>query len=375
MRPLLIGVNALYMIPGGVGGTEIYLRSLLRAFNGLKTPHRFIVFVNRETGSDLAPASPRFETIHTSVRALNRPLRLGWEQLALPGRLRKHRIDVLLNPGFTSPVIAPCPSVTVFHDLQHKKHPEYFRWFDLPFWNAFLFASAKRSARIIAVSEATRQDFIAHYKVDPRLVHVVHHGVDPEFFGIRERRRPASGGPRYVLSVSTLHPHKNTGRLLSAFREVVGKLPTLKLILAGMRGFAADYVEERIAELNLHGNVECTGWVKRERLYDLYAGADSFICPTTFEGFGMPLLEGMAAGLPVACSDIEPLRTLAAGAALGFDPLSTQAIAEAILRITEDDAIRERLSTIGPMQASLFNWEHAARSTITVLEEAATRKA
>jgi glycosyltransferase involved in cell wall biosynthesis len=89
----------------------------------------------------------------------------------------------------------------------------------------------------------------------------------------------------------------------------------------------------------------------------------------------MPLLEGMAAGLPVACSDIEPLRTLAAGAALGFDPLSTQAIAEAILRITEDDAIRERLSTIGPMQASLFNWEHAARSTITVLEEAATRKA
>lgn len=370
MRPLLIGVNALYMIPGGVGGTEIYLRSLLRGFDQLNTPHRFMVFVNLETGPDLAPVSPRFETVHTGIRAGNRPMRLGWEQLALPGRLRKHRIDVLLNPGFTAPVIAPCPSVTVFHDLQHKKHPEYFRWFDLPFWNAFLYASAKRSTRILAVSETTRQDFIAQYKVDPRLVRVVHHGVDPEFFGIRERRGKGSGSSRYVLSVSTLHPHKNTGRLLDAFCEVAGKLPDLRLILAGMRGFAADCVETRISQLGLSGNVQCTGWVTREKLYDLYAGADSFICPTTFEGFGMPLLEGMAAGLPVACSDIEPLRTLAAGAALGFDPLSTAAIAEAILLITEDTALRDRLSTMGPKQASRFTWEQAARSTMDVLEEA-----
>jgi glycosyltransferase involved in cell wall biosynthesis len=370
MRPLLIGINALYMIPGGVGGTEIYLRALLRAFDQLKTPHRFFVFVNRETGAGLAPPSPRFQTIHTGVRAVNRPLRLGWEQLALPGSLRHYRIDVLLNPGFTAPLLAPCPSVTVFHDLQHKRHPEYFRWFDLPFWNLFLFASARRSTRIIAVSQATRQDFLSQYKVDPSLVSVVHHGVDPEFFGIRERRRPPVKGSRYILAVSTLHPHKNFGRLLQAFHDVLRESPDLKLIIVGLRGFAAGSIDAQIAALDLSRNVECTGWVTRERLYDLYAGAESFICPTTFEGFGMPLLEGMAAGLPVACSDIEPLRTLAGDAAFRFDPLDTPAITDALQRITLDEQLRARLTEAGPRRAGEFNWEETARATLQVLLDA-----
>ena len=111
MRPLRIGINALYMIPGGVGGTEIYLRSLLLAFARLKTPHHFFVFVNSETRDSLAPPSSQFEIIHTGVRASNRPWRLAWEQVALPSALRKHHIDVLLNPGFTAPVLSPCPSV------------------------------------------------------------------------------------------------------------------------------------------------------------------------------------------------------------------------------------------------------------------------
>ncbi len=373
MRSLLIGVNALYMIPGRVGGTEIYLRALLGAIDRLKTPHRFIVFVNSETDADLTPPSQRFQVVHTGVRARNRPWRLSWEQLGLPGKLRLHEIDVLLNPGFTAPVLASCPSVTVFHDLQHKRHPEYFRWFDLPFWRAFLFASARRSTRIIAVSEATRQDFLAHYNRDASRVHVVHHGVDPEFFGIRERSR-RNNGPRYILTVSTLHPHKNIRRLLLAYEHFASSRPDINLVIAGLRGFDSKRIDQMIIELSLTARVRCTGWIPRQELYGLFAGADSFVYPTTFEGFGMPLLEGMAAGLPVACSNIEPLHTLAGDAALLFDPQSTDEMRSALVRITEDDALRSLLRETGPRRAMEFNWDETARSTLEVLVEAAGNK-
>ncbi len=377
MRPLRIGVNALYMIPGGVGGTEIYLYSLLQAFDRLATAHQVFVFVNSETRDALAATPLRLESgnveiVDCGVRAGNRPWRLTWEQLALPGRLRHYRIDVLLNPGYTAPVLATCPSVTVFHDLQHRRHPEYFRWFDLPFWRAFLYASARRSRLIIAVSEATRTDFIAHYKIDASRVRVVHHGVDAEFFGIRERR-PADlqSDQRYILTVSTLHPHKNFRRLLLAYADYCHKRPGIKLVMAGMRGFDSAQIDQLISELGLGEMVRCTGWVPREEIYSLFAGADAFIYPTTFEGFGMTLLEGMAAGLPVACSGIEPLRGIAGNAALLFNPESTVEIERALIRITEDEELRSCLRQAGPLRAREFSWEQTAKSTLQALTDAA----
>nr|MDQ2901743.1 glycosyltransferase [Acidobacteriota bacterium] len=157
---MTVGVNALYLIPGGVGGTEIYLRSLLTALAGIDRVNRYLVFTNVETGPDLIPRQANFRQIRQRVRARVRPARILWEQTLLPIAVARHRIDVLLNPGFTSPILCPCPTVTVFHDLQHKRHPEHFRWFDLPFWRLLLFASVRRSTILIAVSEATKSDLM-----------------------------------------------------------------------------------------------------------------------------------------------------------------------------------------------------------------------
>ena len=370
MAKLRIGINALYMIPGGVGGTEIYLRSLIAALDRVDSPHEFVVYINVETEPTLAAPSTRFKIVPTGVRAVNRSWRLSWEQLALPRMLRRDRIDVLFNPGFTSPWLSPCATVTVFHDLQHKRHPEYFRWFDLPAWQAFLYAAARSSTLILAVSEVTRQDVVAHYRLDPSRVRVVHHGVDTEFFGIRERR-PARSNERYILTVSTLHPHKNFKRLLSAYAEFAAKYPAWNLVIAGLRGFDAGPIEQAVGELKLTGKVRSTGWIPREELYTLYAGADAFIYPTTFEGFGMTLLEGLAAGLPVACSNIEPLRTLAGDAALLFDPQQTEQMVTALVSITQDAELRRSLQQAGPRRAADFTWEEAARLTLALLEEAA----
>src|SRR5580704_16100880 len=121
---LRIGVNALYLIPGGVGGTEIYLRNLLKALASIDARNEYVVFTNRETGRDLVPQQPNFTHAPQPVRASFRPARILWEQLVLPSSVRRHRIDVMFNPGFTAPLRCGCPMVTVFHDLQHKWHPE-----------------------------------------------------------------------------------------------------------------------------------------------------------------------------------------------------------------------------------------------------------
>lgn len=368
-RPLRVGVNALYLIPGGVGGTEIYLRNLLQGFCAIDAGHEYFLFTNRET-SDLAPCHPGFHEIAEPVPARFRPMRLGWEQTVLPWRARALQLDVLFNPGFTAPAWCPCPQVTVFHDLQHRRHPEFFRWFDLPFWRLFLYASATRSDRLIAVSDATRSDLVSHYGLADSRVTTVLHGVEPAFFAIGRERRLEDLDP-FLLCVSTLHPHKNIERLVRAFAAVHQRHPEFRLVLAGMPGFQSAQVEREIRDCGLTGHVEMTGWLAREEIYSLFHRAWGFVYPSLFEGFGMPVLEAMAAGIPVAASAIDPIREVAADAALLFDPRDDAALAAALVCIVSDDALRAGLSVAGPRRAAQFSWNTAAAETLRVLEAVA----
>ncbi|MEZ5402417.1 MAG: glycosyltransferase family 1 protein [Bryobacteraceae bacterium] len=364
-----IGVNALYMIPGGVGGTEIYLRSLLAALAGIDRANQYLVFTNRETGAGLVPSAPNFLHVPCGVAAANRPARIVYEQTALAWKARS--CGVLFNPGYTAPVLAPCPQVAVFHDMQHKRHPEHFRAADLLAWRALLWASAHRAAHLIADSAASRDDVIRYYGLPPDRVTEVPLGVDEAFFDIGTARRDdckSEGTNQTLLCVSTLHPHKNIERLLRVFARLHARHPRWLLTLAGMRGFQTEAIEHLIAELGLGSFVRITGWIPREELHALYRTADAFVYPSTFEGFGIPVIEALAAAIPLACSSIEPLRTLAGDAALTFDPLDETAMEAALHRLLSGRWNGRR----GPAQAARYRWESAARSTLAILESAAT---
>ena len=347
---LRIGINALYLIPGGVGGTEIYLRNLLSALGEIDSVNQYVVFTNRETGPDLVPDRPNFVCAQQRLRASFRAARILWEQAVLPFAVKKHGIDVLFNPGFTAPIACDCPMVTVFHDLQHKRHPEHFRWFDLPFWQLFLWASARRSRGLIAVSAATRDDLQRYYGVNAA---VIQHGVEWQFFQIAKRREPRD----YLLCVSTSHPHKNLVRLLRVAKQMKD-LPGL--VITGVRGFAAKEVEGLAG-----GCVRLTGWVPREQLYELFRGARGFIYPSTFEGFGMPVSEAMAAEVPVACSDIPALREVAGSTVHYFDPSSDAAIRDALERLVAGTIPTEAAA----QRAAQFTWRKTAQATLDYLSK------
>jgi len=371
MRPLRFGVNALYLIPGGVGGSEIYLRSLLSAMAEIDAVNQYFIFTNRETGLDLAPKLPNFTAVAQAVRAVSRSARILWEQSRLPLAALRLGLDAMLNPGFTAPLLCPCPQVTVFHDLQHKRHPEYFRWFDRPFWDFFLFWSAHVSRLVVAVSAATGADLLRHYRLPESKVRVIPHGVDPAFFAIAGRRTPE----RFLLTVSTLHPHKNLDGLLRAFALFRRARPDFRLVVCGMHGYAAGPLHELRDALGLRDAVDFPGWIPRAEVYDLYARAWGFVYPTRFEGFGLPILEALAAGVPAACSRIEPLSTIAGGAALEFDPADEAAIAQAMLRIAEDEPLRRHLAETGPRRAAQFSWRSTAEATLDALSSACQTEA
>jgi alpha-1,3-rhamnosyl/mannosyltransferase len=272
----------------------------------------------------------------------------------------------MLNPGFTAPLWCACSQVSVFHDLQHKRHPEYFRRFDLPFWQFFLFWSAQVSRLVLADSPATAADLRRYYRLPESKVRVVALGVDPVFFDVGRRRSPE----RFLLAVSTLRPHKNLDRLMRAFAVFRRDHPEFRLVVCGIHGLFTGPLRDLRDALGLQNAVEFPGWIPREDLQDLYARAWAFMYPSLFEGFGLPVLEALAAGVPTACSNIQPLAGVAGEAALQFDPLDHLAMAAAMARVVDDEELRRRLMEAGPRRAGQFPWKATAEATLKALRDA-----
>jgi glycosyltransferase involved in cell wall biosynthesis len=233
MRPLRIGVNALYLIPGGVGGTEIYLRGLLAALAEIDTVNRiFRIHQSRNRARPHARAA-NFKALPQPIRAASRPFRILWEQLALPLAAARLKLDVMLNPVSPRRCFAGCPQVTVFHDLQHVRHPEYF-----PLVRSAVLAHA--ALRVGACFAPAAGRFCPPRRRPPAPLPTARGQVRVALLGGRQsssnwpkRRRPEP----FLLAVSTLHPHKNLDGLLRAFAEFHRERPEFRLTVCGLHGF------------------------------------------------------------------------------------------------------------------------------------------
>jgi glycosyltransferase involved in cell wall biosynthesis len=230
--------------------------------------------------------------------------------------------------------------------------------------------SARVATRVIAISAATRDDLLRHYRVPPERVRVVHHGVEARFRPTPDPVALARYGlpARYFLYLGTLQPRKNLERLLEAYAHLPGEAPAL--VLAGARGWYYESIAAAIAALGLEECVYLPGYVADADVPALLTAATALVYPSLYEGFGLPALEAMACGTAVIAARTSSLPEVVGEAGLLVDPLSVEEIAAAMQRLLQDEALRAELGRQGQERAALFTWERCARETLAVLEEA-----
>ncbi|MGH7266295.1 MAG: glycosyltransferase family 4 protein [Candidatus Rokuibacteriota bacterium] len=349
-------------------GIGRYTRSLVEALVKGAPEERWLLYVDR-------PARDVPGAVVT--RCLPWPQRLLWTLWAAPRDLRRHPVDVFHGvTGFELPPAA-CPLVTTVHDLIPLRFPELVparhRWAV----RLLLGGALRRARRVIVVSEATRGEVVARYRVAAEKVRVVpeaaapHMAPPPPAETALVRARYHLGAP-YVLFVGLLEPKKNVAGLLEAVARLVkaGAWGSTQLVLAGARGWGVGDLEAESTRLGLTGIARWLGPVADADLPGLYAGARAFVFPSLWEGFGLPVLEAMAAGAAVVASRRGALPELVGDAAVLTEP-EAGALAEALGRVLADAPLRERLRERGFARAAQFSWERAARETMAVYREAA----
>jgi glycosyltransferase involved in cell wall biosynthesis len=329
---------------------------------------RFTAFINREAaGAGGGPWGELIPAVVIPVRARNRLEWVRGEQQLLPQAAQRRGVTLVHSLANTAPVWGSYTRTVTIHDLLHRIAPEAHLGMLSRGMRVLVTAAARRSARVIVDAESTRDDVHRLLGLDPRRVDVVPLGLGARRVSampsavvremLSEPSRPV------VLSVSALRPHKNLVRLI----EAIGLIPPERRPVLVIVGYPTDHQAElldRIGALGLDDNVRVLGWVPSETLEGLYEATDAFVFPSLYEGFGLPVLEAMARGVPVACSGQGSLREVAADAALTFDPRSTPEIAEAIERLLAGGPEVERLRRAGPEQAARFTWAQTARGTI-----------
>ncbi len=364
-----IGINALYLLPGKVGGSETYIRNLVR-WLARSSDNTYVVFINKESTGIFDDAGRNVEIIPCPILASNRPLRILWEQVALPFQVFHHKIDILFSAGMTAPFVCPVPSVLAIFDLQHVIQPQNFPRGYLLFLKTIIYLSAKSADGIITISGKVRDDILKFYRVSSGKITVTYLAADHNAFFPREIKeieaiRAKYALPeRFILYAAASLPHKNHARLFEALRILKEQGERIKLVLIGARDKGYDAIAETIEKMDLKTDVIFTGWLPFEDIPPIYCASDTFVFPSLNEGFGIPVIEAMACGVPVVCSNIEPLPEVAGNAAFFIDPYDPASIANGISTVNSDRNVRRDLIEKGFRRAAEFTWENTARKTL-----------
>ena len=367
-----VGLNLVYLTPRATGGTETVARELIPELVAAAPEHRFTAFVNRDTIGTPGPWSDLIDAVEVPVRALNRVEWVRGEQQLLPGLARRAGVDLLHSLANTSPVWGRFRRVVTIHDLIYHVVPQSGAGIRARGMRMLVPLAARRCQRIIVDAAATRDDLERLVGISPARVDVVPLGFGRPGGDIQPvpeaalRERLDAGARPIVLSASAKLPHKNLMRLLEALALMPAPRPLL--VLPGYPTPHEAELAARAAELGVSEDLRLLGWVSDEELEGLYAAASAFVFPSLYEGFGLPVLEAMARGVPVACSDRGSLAEVGGDAALHFDPESAASISAAIRTLLTDRSVAERHRERGRARVARFTWRATAQGTLASYE-------
>ena len=356
----LIGIDASRSVSPQPTGTEIYSRYLIEALLS-RAPDRisFRLYFNQ-------PPQSTFSNPSSAIKVI--PFPHLWTHVRLSLEMMLHRPDLLFVPAHVLPIVHPRRSVVTVHDLGYlyfpEAHPPRQRWYldRSTRWHT------RTAAHLLADSAATKRDLINQYHADPDTITVAYPGLDPSVKRVDDPAEIARVKAKYHIDgdylfyLGTIQPRKNLQRLIEAFLQP----PTsnLQLLVAGKPGW---YSEQFLQQA--HDRVKFIGYVDAADKNTLLSGAMAFVFPSLYEGFGFPVLEAMACGVPVLCSNTSSLPEVAGDAALLVNPLEVDAIAHGLQEIVTNAELRKTLIERGYQQAQKFTWQACAEVVLNVFEK------
>lgn len=290
---------------------------------------------------------------------------------------RKDRIDVYHGTSYQLWAQGKAGSVVSIHDLALMRFPEFSKRLLGEHWSNYKTRKTLQQAtKVIVGSQNTANDILEFYQIPVEKIRVIYYGVGEEFFfcpdadlrkSVRARLTIPSGD--YILYVGGSDPRKNLDRLLEAFSILLRKVQPITLVVTGGMGRRGEEIYQRISNLNLERNVVLTGHLPAQDLRLLYSGARLFVYPSLYEGFGIPVLEAMASGVPVITSNTSSLPEVAGDAAYLIDPYDVPALTDAIEKVLQDENLARSLQAKGLQRAKAFSWERTARQTLEVYKD------
>ena len=368
-----IGLNLIFLVPDETGGMEVYARHLIEELVKQRPAGMdFTAFINRNAAAQRGPWNELVPSVTVPVNSRNRPAWVLADQSLVPAAAARKRVDMLHSLANLAPAWGPYRRLLTVHDLIHRTFPDAHEGMKAKALSVVMPAGFRRSHRLIAISEQTRDDLVNLFHEPAGKIDVIPQGVGEPYpeLAVPEaelRARLAAGDRPIAFSLSAKRPHKNLPRLLDALALIPAERRPL-LVIPGYNTWHEDELRDQARALGIEDDVRFLGWVSQAEVEGLYAASALFVFPSLYEGFGLPVLEAMQRGLPVACSDRTSLPEVAGDAALLFDPDKPEEIAAAMERLLAGGDEVERLRAAGYERARKFTWAETARLTLETYE-------
>jgi glycosyltransferase involved in cell wall biosynthesis len=372
-----IGINALYLTPNKVGGTETYLRNLIRELILIDQNNQYILFTNKECAHTFDPLPSHWNEIICELSPQWKPFRVFWEQVKLPELSQKYKIDLLHSPAYISPLSGNFAKVVTLFDMHYHYYPETFTLAKRLYWNHYIPKSANQVDKIITLSNYSKKDICNILHIPESKVHVTPASASENyvqmrtadeihtFLDSRHLKQP------YLLCMATFNRHKNLVGVVCAFSKMK-KLYSCPhhLVLGGIKTNYYPTVLKEIEKSDYKQDIHVLDYLPEQQLPLLYQGADLFVLLSYFEGFGLPVLEAMAGGTPVLCSNRTSLPEVVGDAAVLVDPDDESSIVNAIIDLLKNPEKRKSLGAKGRERANAFSWKTMAELTLSAYQEA-----
>lgn len=378
MVKIKVAIDLLFLRPNKVGGTESYLRNLLKGFQTLDDKNNYYLFVSKNNCRQFEIDYKNFNVIKCNIDNSNRLCRLIYQNTILTKKIKNINPDIMFFPTYTRSInkLKGITTVSNIHDLQYKYYPEYFNIAKKIIFNIFYPASIKKSDYLINISDSVRNDIIKFFgNKYSNKIKTIHNPIDFDKISndnsIESLKRVDVEKSKYILSVASLLPHKNITTLIKAFNyydEIYNN--GLKLVLVGLKDKSTNIITELISEFDLENKVIIPGYVSNEVLASLYFNALIFISPSKFEGFGMPPIEAMYNNIPVITTRCASLPEVTLEEAYYYDPPDDyEKLANKISEVINNYPSDEKLNKIANKVYRNYNLKKIAQDYINFFEE------